>query len=173
MPKNNFKRYTDDLESKFGVSSLGWLEPLHENFDNIEKRMKFYVEENVKLREENDKLKSEHYKDKELKNIEEKLEKLKSDLYRGFPIYENEEEAIKKWQKAHAKKMHPQPKTKKIRKYSGYSFGYEFVPFELGIAETCYCTACRERALTESKGDIEKYKKLLKKYDAEFDFDYI
>ena len=49
MSKKNFKNYTDDLESRFGISSLGWLEPLHENFDNIEKRMKFYVEENIKL----------------------------------------------------------------------------------------------------------------------------
>lgn len=168
--KFNVHKYTDDINSSFGTSS-GWLKPLDELFDNIRNRMQWYVDDNVRLREENEKLKSEHYKDDEIKRLNKELEETKDNLYRGFPIFEDEDVKIRNWQKEHLKNMHPEP-PKKIIKYwaEGPNYNYVFKPFELGIVQKCYCETCRKKAFKEAKGDLEKYEKLLKKYDVEFDF---
>lgn len=169
--KFNIQKLTDNLNSSFRINSE-WLKPLDELFDNIRNRMQLYVDDNIRLREENEKLKSEHYKDKELKRLNEELEKIEEDLYRGFPIYKDELDNIEKWQQSHIKKMHPKNPQKKHVKYwaKGPDYNYMFSPFELGISQKCYCETCRKKAFKESKGDEEKYKKLLEKYDVEFDF---
>lgn len=168
--KFNIQKFTDDLNSSFGISSE-WLKPLDELFDNIRNRIQLYVDDNIRLREENEKLKSEHYKDKELERLNEELEKIKEDLYRGFPIFEDEDVEIKKWQKNHTEKMHPKSPKKIAKSWAeGPDYNYVFSPFELGISQKCYCETCRKKAFKEAKGDLEKYNKLLEKYDVEFDF---
>lgn len=77
------------------------------------------------LRKENAELKSEHYKDEQLSDMKDKLNKMKNDYYRGFPITEDEKKQIDTF----------------INKYRGKNFGaiggaftYKFTPTSIGIA---------------------------------------
>lgn len=75
------------------------------------------------LKKENAELKSEHYKDEQLSNMKDKLNRMKKDYYRGFPISEEEEEQINKFQD-------------KYRKYYGAiggAFTYKFTPTSIGV----------------------------------------
>ena len=76
------------------------------------------------LKKENAELKSEHYKDEQLSNMKDKLNKMEKEYYRGFPISKEEEEQINKFQD-------------KYRKYYGAiggAFTYKFTPTSIGIA---------------------------------------
>ena len=77
------------------------------------------------LRKENAELKSEHYKDEQLSDMKDKLNRMKKDYYRGFPITEDEKKQIDNF----------------INKYRGKNFGaiggaftYKFTPTSIGIA---------------------------------------
>lgn len=75
------------------------------------------------LKKENAELKSEHYKDEQLSNMKDKLNRMKKDYYRGFPISEEEEVQINKFQD-------------KYRKYYGAiggAFTYKFTPTSIGV----------------------------------------
>lgn len=75
------------------------------------------------LKKENAELKSEHYKDEQLSNMKDKLNRMKKDYYRGFPISEEEEAQINKFQD-------------KYRKYYGAiggAFTYKFTPTSIGV----------------------------------------
>lgn len=45
----------------------------------------------IYLQNQNKKLKEEHYKDTELQKMKEELERVRADMYRGFPISAEEE----------------------------------------------------------------------------------
>lgn len=57
-----------------------------------------------RLREENKRLKDDHYKDEELQLMKNKLEEFQEDLARGFPIWECDQIKIDKWVEEHKKK---------------------------------------------------------------------
>lgn len=103
--------------------------------DTYEKRIKY-------LEEENKKLKDEHYKDSEMQRMKAELKKAKEDLYRGFPISEEEEKRIKEWQDKHDAEVHGL-KTLKDRVHAGGCIGgrysYEFVSTSIGVVGTVKC----------------------------------
>ena len=75
------------------------------------------------LKKENAELKSEHYKDEQLSNMKDKLNRMEKDYYRGFPISKEEEEQINKFQD-------------KYRQYYGAiggAFTYKFTPTSIGV----------------------------------------
>lgn len=108
--------------------------------DVYEKQIKY-------LKEENKKLKDEHYKDSEMQRMKTELKKAKDDLYRGFPISKEEEEKIKEWQLKHDAEKHGL-KTMEQRLRAGGCIGgrytYQFVPTGIGTVGEIICS-CGEK----------------------------
>ena len=111
--------------------------------------------------------------DTRVQQLQEELSKLQAESRRGFRIYENESTAIEEWQNQHDLKIH-KLNTLEAKLRAGGAIGgryhYEFYPTSIGTACLCVCGKCQRKALQESAGDYEEYKKLKKKYDAEFEF---
>lgn len=77
------------------------------------------------LKKENAELKSEHYKDEQLSNMKDKLNKMEKEYYRGFPISKEEETQINKFKDKYRNKYHGA---------IGGAFTYKFTPTSIGIA---------------------------------------
>lgn len=96
----------------------------------------------IYLQNQNKKLKEEHYKDTELQKMKEELERVRADMYRGFPISVEEEKRIKEWQDKHDAEVHGL-KTLKERVRAGGCIGgrysYEFVSTSIGVIGIVKC----------------------------------
>ena len=79
---------------------------------------------NEYLQKENQRLKSETYKDEELSTMKSKYDNMMKAYYRGFPISEEESEKIKKWMKEHDNDSY--------KDTIGCRYSYEFHPTSLG-----------------------------------------
>lgn len=102
------------------------IESLRERNADQDERIKSLVEENKRL-------KSEHYKDTELQNLQHKYDELKKDSYRGLPIIEREEKRINEWKYKHEMQEHPRA-----------SYCYIFTPTSLGVIGTIKCSCGAE-----------------------------
>lgn len=97
------------------------------------------------LRNENRKLKDEHYKDTKMSDMKERLEKMQKEYYRGFPISEEEQEAIEDWKKKHDEEDHGYTPEMRMKAEGccGGRYKYVFVPTSLGVSGkiVCHCGA--------------------------------
>ena len=85
------------------------------------------------LKVENEQLKSEHYKDDELKQLSEELKQARDDLSRGFEISKEEFDAIHAWKVAHENEKHGGYPC-----YSGAIGGqYDYIFTPTSIGEIC------------------------------------
>lgn len=95
------------------------------------------------LEEENEKLKSDVYKDEEMTEMREDMERYKTDYLRGFPISEYEQKAIDAWKKKHEDEKHSG--YGKIRGGAiGESYTYHFTPTYIGTFGTIRCSCGEE-----------------------------
>lgn len=111
--------------------------------------------------------------DSRVQELSSRLEEAYEDLRRGFQITESEAKAISEWKEKHDIEQHGlNTLDKKLRAGGaiGGRYHYEFHPTSIGTAGDCVCGSCQNKAFQEAKGDRERYKKLLKKYDATFEF---
>lgn len=99
------------------------LQEVYDNFRTV-------GDTNEYLRKENERLKSEQYKDEELARLKEENEKLKADYYRGFPISEEEKKKIDEW-----KNSLPEVPITKLGAIGG-RYIYEFTPTSIGVSGT-------------------------------------
>lgn len=124
------------------------------------------------LREELKKAKDEAYASEEMTRMKEEFDRIRSNLYRGFPINEDEDENIKNWQKRHEILCHMNPKG--YRGATGGGYTYEFYPTSIGVVGTCYCDICNREAtiaaVKDGKYDAKNYLKRLKELDGSFTF---
>lgn len=101
-------------------------------------------EEKIKwLTEENRRLKEEYNKDEEIQKMQECLNKMQKDYWRGFPITEAEETAIEEWTKKHDEEAHNLTTDSLRMKAGGCSGGrysYHFVPTSLGTSGVIKCS---------------------------------
>lgn len=91
---------------------------------------------------QNRELYDEHYKDHELKQMLDELNKMKDDYYRGFPISEEENKNIKEWIDNHERDVHGcYTLEDKINRGGccGGTYTYEFVPTSIGTIGTVKC----------------------------------
>lgn len=85
----------DKLELKDGAM---WLNDTMKNvLQEVYDHYRSVVLTNDYLRKENERLKSEAYKDEELAKMKKKYDEMKEDYYRGFPISKEQDEKIKRW----------------------------------------------------------------------------
>ncbi|MEY8352502.1 hypothetical protein AALB39_04005 [Lachnospiraceae bacterium 54-53] len=96
----------------------------------------------VKIKE----LQEEYSKDSEIYEMQMKLEKVRSDYYRGFPISESQKIAIDEWCNEHDKTAHGlNTLDKKLRAGGccGGRYSYHFIPTSIGTSGTikCHCGA--------------------------------
>ena len=77
-----------------------------------------------RLMEENKRLKSEAYKDEELANMKQELDKMRKEYYNGFPISDEEKKKIDEWKKNRMCKQFTKPG----------NFTYKFSPTSIGIS---------------------------------------
>lgn len=92
---------------------------------------------------QNRELYDEHYKDHELKQMLDELNKMKDDYYRGFPISEEENKNIKEWIDNHERDVHGcYTLEDKINRGGccGGTYTYEFVPTSIGTIGTVRCS---------------------------------
>ena len=91
---------------------------------------------------QNRELYDEHYKDNELKQMLDEVNKMKDDYYRGFPISEEEDKNIKEWIDNHERDVHGcYTLEDKINRGGccGGTYTYEFVPTSIGTVGTVRC----------------------------------
>lgn len=86
------------------------------------------------LQEENKKLREEHYKNEELQQMKERVEKAEKDLYRGFPITEEEDKRLKEWINNHEKEHSGG------HGCCGGKYTYIFLPTSIGTIGTVKCS---------------------------------
>ena len=91
---------------------------------------------------QNRELYDEHYKDNEMQQMLNELNKMKDDYYRGFPISEEEDKNIKEWIANHERDAHGcYTLENKINRGGccGGTYTYEFVPTSIGTVGTVRC----------------------------------
>lgn len=91
---------------------------------------------------QNRELYDEHYKDNEMQQMLNELNKMKDDYYRGFPISEEEDKNIKEWIDNHERDVHGcYTLEDKINRgvCCGGTYTYEFVPTSIGTIGTVRC----------------------------------
>lgn len=81
---------------------------------------------NEYLSKENERLRSEKYKDEEMAKMKEMYESMRNDYFRGFPISAEENEKIQAW-------MEEIIGDRPIMKIDSARFHYEFYPTALGV----------------------------------------
>lgn len=92
---------------------------------------------------QNRELYDEHYKDNELQQMLNELNKMKVDYYRGFPISEEENKNIKEWIDNNERDVHGcYTLEDKINRGGccGGTYTYEFVPTSIGTIGTVRCS---------------------------------
>ena len=147
------------------------------DIDTVLKNLKYLYEDQQRslerAKQKNKELEDEHWKDNALQEMKAALDESRDNLYRGFGISKEEQDAIHTWEDKHYTESHNAPDLHSRLKMGGAiggSYEYEFCPTSIGTVGKVVCAACRNRAFREAKGDIEKYRKLIEKYDAKFTF---
>ena len=118
-PEGNFKK------------AIEMLQQVHESQERTIER----------LREENKRVTDEAYKDNELSDLKKRYEEMQKDYFRGFPISEEEEDAISKWQVEHIRKKHWDKKNNCPMSAGaiGGRFTYRFIPTSIGTIGEIVC----------------------------------
>ena len=132
---NDYEYFTHVKEKFLQIPTMDNLcEMLKEKFRKLDKQI-------VYLKEQNEKLKSENWKDEQLQTMERRYKEMQEDYYSGFPISKKEKDAINKWIKKHEEEKHPSsdrlfPRGGAI----GGSYTYRFTPTGLGTFGEIRCS---------------------------------
>ena len=102
---------------------------------------------NDRLQAENERLRDEHYENKKIQELENRIAELRSELGYSFRLSKADWDAIHEWQEQHQAEKHGLDTPEK-RLHAGGAIGgnwtFEFVPTSIGTIGTCKCGACKE-----------------------------
>ena len=131
-------RDIDLMDKMLGVDVNKLLQRIGNEFERKNSEIKH-------LQEEIKKLKDSDYKDIELANMESKLNEAKQDLYRGFPITEDDENRIEEWKRKHEEEAHGLKTLEDRMRAQGCCGGvyeYRFIPTSIGVVGEIICDKC-------------------------------
>lgn len=114
---------------------------LKEKFGRQEQRIE-------QLNNEIKELKDEHWKDKKLQDMKKRMDQMSKDYWRGFPISQEEKDAITKWETEHIKNKH---NNNHYAGAIGGRFLYTFIPTSIGTIGTIKCSCGEEFTFQEMK----------------------
>lgn len=117
-----------------------------ELIDGISKTLKNKDKEIKELRNENEQLRNEAYKDNEFQRLKEHINGLNQIISHSFPISEEEYEKINKWQEEHIKTKH---NSDSYAGAIGGRYTYEFIPTSIGIIGKVRCSCGEEFVFSE------------------------
>ena len=134
MMKNNYNQFGYDFVDRDtkGVKMNNY-ESINREIDKIQETFNYLLGENRVLREENKRLKDEHYKDEELAKLKAEIIKLEDKCMAGFSISEEEMTKITSWKVQH-EQAHPMCRTAVGGRYT-----YSFTPTSIGVIGKIEC----------------------------------
>ena len=101
-----------------------------------------------RLRNENNYLKAENYKDSELDDMKKRLENMQEYCKCAFDVPDYKKQALDEWQLKHMTEKHGYGKEGNDKYLSlpvEMNFSYEFTPSTIGVFGTCSCGHCGEK----------------------------
>lgn len=143
------------------------------NFNSIIRKIAHFCKENKQLKEET------AYKDYLIYKWQQENEKLRQENYNGFPISNNEKQAIEEWKRQHNTLIHDNEPSGAI----GGRYDYIFTPTSIGDIGICRCSSCEKRILQQvfkeaQEGNnyfifSQRLKELKERNDVEFVFRHL
>lgn len=125
------------------VCNICNMETIYHCIEIVQARYKDNENKIEYLEKENRRLKDENYKDKQLSDMQQRLDKMQNDYWRGFPISEQEEKSIEDWKRKHDKEVHRYTSEMRMKAEGccGGRYKYIFVPTSLGVSGkiVCHC----------------------------------
>lgn len=103
---------------------------------------------NNRLRKRFNEIYDEKWRDNELQEMKQNMEKAIKERNYGFPLTEEECDKTYKWQRQHDTEVHFNPEG--YHGASGGGFTYSFYPTGLGTTCNCFCNSCKQRAIKEA-----------------------
>lgn len=127
----------------------------NKDIEEIEKSIKTLQDTLVSMRKSvtdcwraYDKLNEEKWRDEELQEMKEKMERVIQESHNGFPLTNEERANALEWQRKHDEKVHNNPE--QYHGVSGGGFSYSFYPTSIMTFCDCICDSCRQRAIKEA-----------------------
>ena len=114
--------------------------PIDELCEIIKIKFDEYQQIEQKLKNELDRLKDEKWKDEELIRMKQELQTAKREYRNGFPISDDQVEAINEWIENHEKEKHSSKRLFPRGGAIGGSYSYIFTPTSIGVFGTVKCT---------------------------------
>ena len=121
--------------------------PVEECVKSILSRVESYEDTIKRLKEENRKLKNEVWKDEELQDMKEQLDKMKEKYHTVFNITKKEYADIREWKEKHEKEVHGlETPLQRMNAHgaAGGGYSYIFYPTAIGCSGVVKCDACGE-----------------------------
>ena len=103
---------------------------------------------NNRLQKRFNEIYEEKWKDNELMEMKQKMERAIRERSYGFPLTEEERNRSYDWQRKHDSEVHANPEG--YHGASGGGFSYTFYPTGLGTTCDCFCNQCKARAIREA-----------------------
>lgn len=145
--QEGYQAAEEDMSGKLKLrDGSPWIMQKVENvFQELYDHYRVITRRNEYLEEENERIKSEKYKDEELNKMKTEYERMKDDYYRGFPISEEEKKKIGEWMD---KVIGDEPDMK----MNCARFHYEFYPTPIGVVGTVVDSFTKQKFEFQSLG---------------------
>ena len=105
----------------------------------------------LRLREDNEALRSKHYKDDQLKRLQADLDKARSMTSVGFCVTNEQQQRIEEWKRSHVNQLNAKKNRECCEKAGaiGGRFTYCFTPTSIGTVGTVRCSCGAEYCFNE------------------------